>query len=344
MILRRLHILPLITPMRFHFRIRQCARLLLSGPLVSLPLPAGAQADAPSLSKLGLHLIGNYSAGAQQVSTAHPRILKILDTGGAMLAALRDFKARTPDGVSVLRIFTTRTYSVSSDPAVSGADFWNGVLAPAINGLSASDRALIDYVEGPNEGDSTPTWGSLADAQWYNNFWLALAPLIANAGFKPCAYSISVGNPPGSTTEVQQRLNAIAPSLRRCQELGGGWSITGVDESTWHFATVDPARLNAGTNILAAEVHQSSATSSDLSFDLALRAYSATDLAPPRTVKNGTGLYVSWPVAQVDLALFSSTDLLTWTRENAVPAASNNELSVTLSAADPRRLFRLQIP
>src|SRR5688572_20209895 len=168
----------------------------LTSALLLFPVMACAQADAPSLSKLGLHLIYNYSAGAQQVSAAHPRILKILDTGGSMLAAMRDFKARTPDGVVVLRIFTTRSYSVSSNPATSGADFWNAVLAPAINGLSASDRALIDYVEGPNEGDSTPTWGSLADAQWYNNFWLALAPLIANAGYRPCSFSISVGNPP----------------------------------------------------------------------------------------------------------------------------------------------------
>lgn len=175
-------------------------------------------------SRLGLHMIINYTSGASQVVNAHPRIHKILDTGGAMMASARDFKNNNPNGVVVLRIYTPESYNLSQDPAWAATDFWTTVLAPPINRLSAQDRALIDYVEGPNEGDSTPTWGSLADAQWFNTFWVNLAPLIAGAGFKPCAFSISVGNPPGDAAYVRLMLDTIVPALRVCKSFNGGWS------------------------------------------------------------------------------------------------------------------------
>ncbi|MGB9623559.1 MAG: malectin domain-containing carbohydrate-binding protein, partial [Phycisphaerae bacterium] len=186
--------------------------------------PASAQAAAPSYSRLSAHLIGPYTDGARQIVAAHPRVLKILDVGGGMLAAARDFKSSTPDGKLLLRVYTPRRYTLSDDPAASAQDFWNVVLGPAINSLSPSDRALIDYVEGPNEGDSTPTWASIQEAQWFNSFWLTLAPLIHNAGFRPCAFSIAVGNPPGDMNYIHQVLDTIVPALRLCKSRGGGWS------------------------------------------------------------------------------------------------------------------------
>ena len=179
---------------------------------------------APSQSKISVHLLSSYSPGAAQIIAAHPRVIKILGTDGAMLQAAREFKASTPQGKVVCRIYTPNRWTINDNPAVAGTNFWQTVLAPALVNLSAADKALIDYVEGPNEGDSTPTWGSAADTQWYNTFWMNLAPLIANAGFKPLAYSISVGNPPGTQAEVLASLDRIVPSLRLCQSLGGGWS------------------------------------------------------------------------------------------------------------------------
>ncbi|HXG46881.1 MAG TPA: clostripain-related cysteine peptidase, partial [Methylomirabilota bacterium] len=44
----------------------------------------------------------------------------------------------------------------------------------------------------------------------------------------------------------------------------------GADEHTFHRTNVNPALLQAGLNVLAVEVHQSSATSSDVGFDLEL--------------------------------------------------------------------------
>jgi hypothetical protein len=201
--------------------MRGCIILLLA---VFAAVGSHAAPFPPSASKISVHLLISYSPGAAQIIQAHPRVIKILDTSGAMLQAARDYKASTPDGKIVCRIYTSQRWNVTDNPAAAGTNFWQTVLAPALVNLSAADKALIDYVEGPNEGDSTPTWGSAADTQWYNTFWMHLAPLIANAGFKPLAYSISVGNPPGSLAEIQASLDRIVPSLRLCQSLGGGWS------------------------------------------------------------------------------------------------------------------------
>lgn len=183
-----------------------------------------AAAAEPSSSKIGIHLIQNNTAGITQICNAHPRVIKILDVYGPMIDAARNYKAGTPNGIVVLRVYTPKRYDASAAPADCAADFMNTVLAPALNSLSAADRALIDYVEGPNECDSTVCWSTLQDAQWFNAFWLALAPQIADAGHKPCAFSIPVGNPPGTTSDMQQKLAAVVPALRLCKQLGGAWS------------------------------------------------------------------------------------------------------------------------
>ncbi|MDP3150790.1 MAG: lamin tail domain-containing protein [Ignavibacteria bacterium] len=49
-------------------------------------------------------------------------------------------------------------------------------------------------------------------------------------------------------------------------------AVSGTEESTFFEFTIDKTYLLAGTNILAVEIHQSGATSSDVSFDLSLDA------------------------------------------------------------------------
>jgi hypothetical protein len=230
--------------------------------LAGFAAQAFAAPGPPSQSKISVHLLVNYSSGASQIIQARPRVIKILGTHSTMIQAARDFKASTPDGKVVCRIYTPDRWYRTNDPAASGSNFWNTVMVGAFTGLSAADRALIDYVEGPNEGDSTPTWGSSADADWFNTFWLHLAPQIANAGFRPLAFSIAVGNPPGNTAEIQDKLNRIAPALRLCQQLGGGWSYhsyslpysTNLSDEIWYsvryrqyyqyFASAHPDLVN----------------------------------------------------------------------------------------------------
>ena len=136
---------------------------------------------------------------------------------------MRDYKAKAPGGKVVVRVYSPKNYSLANDPTASALDFWNTVIQPPLNGISASDRALIDYLEGPNEGD-TPTLGypsspQGAASQWFNQFWTNLTPLMVSAGYKPCIGSIAVGNP-GSFSD----LDPFVPALRQAKAAGGAWS------------------------------------------------------------------------------------------------------------------------
>ena len=199
------------------------AAALLFGVCAVLP----ATAQPLSSSKLSAHLIGSYTAGSSNIVAGKPRVLKVLalDSGfpAGMVQAMRDYKAKAPDGKVVVRVYTPKHYSLANDPTASALDFWNTVLQPPLNGISPSDRALIDYLEGPNEGD-TPTLGypsspAGAASQWFNQFWTNLTPLMVSAGYKPCLGSIAVGNP-GSLSD----LDPFVPALRQARAAAGAWS------------------------------------------------------------------------------------------------------------------------
>ncbi|PWU13802.1 MAG: hypothetical protein C5B50_18600 [Verrucomicrobia bacterium] len=194
------------------------------------------QGQSISTSKLSAHLINGYSAGCSNIIAGHPRVLKVLglDSGfpTAMVQTMRDYKAQVPLGKLVVRIYTTRSYTLTNDPTASALDFWTNAVQQGLNYLSPSDRALIDYLEGPNEGNNTPTLGypnntpqqALQSSQWFNQFWTNLTPKILAAGYKPCLASIAVGNPGGSTSDVQSYLAAFVPALRQANAAGGVWS------------------------------------------------------------------------------------------------------------------------
>ncbi len=61
-------------------------------------------------------------------------------------------------------------------------------------------------------------------------------------------------------------------------------SIGGADESAWLQAPIDPSLLVKGTNVVAVEIHQQTPSSSDISFDLELRATEAQAAAPSVTL------------------------------------------------------------
>ncbi len=199
--------------------------------VTALGICSGA-AQTRSTSKLSAHLISAYTSGSSNIVAGHPRVLKVLglDSGfpSGMVQAMRDYKAQTPDGKVVVRVYSPRTYSLADDATASAGDFWTNILLKGLNALSSSDRALIDYLEGPNEGQ-TPTLGYPGSApsqasQWFNQFWTNLTPRIVAAGFKPCIGSIAVGNPGGSVPQMQSYLAAFVPALRQAKAAGGAWS------------------------------------------------------------------------------------------------------------------------
>lgn len=63
-------------------------------------------------------------------------------------------------------------------------------------------------------------------------------------------------------------------------------AVGGSDETAWHSFEVKPSSLRKGRNVVAVEMHQANATSSDLSFDLELLGYRSKE-APGETEGSG---------------------------------------------------------
>ena len=208
------------------------AAILKMFPALSLLLfPFLLSAQTLSASKLSAHLINAYTVGSSNIVAGKPRILKVLavDSGfpSGMLQAMRNYKTVAPTGKIIVRIYTPTFYTTNHNATTSASAYWN-IMSNALNTISVSDRALIDYLEGPNEGD-TPTLGyppdnALYASQWFNQFWTNLTPKIVAAGYKPCIGSIAVGNPGGSPSQMQSYLAAFVPALRQARDAGGAWS------------------------------------------------------------------------------------------------------------------------
>ncbi|MGZ5543903.1 MAG: malectin domain-containing carbohydrate-binding protein, partial [Limisphaerales bacterium] len=184
-------------------------------------------AHGQSFSKLSAHLINAYTVGSSNIVSGKPQLLKVLalDSGfpSGMVQAMRDYKTKVPNGKIIVRVYSPKMYVMTNDPTASANDFWNTIIQPALNSIGASDRALIDYMEGPNEGQ-TPTIGYPFDqqvqaSQWLNQFWTNLTPTVVAAGMKPCIGSISVGN-----IDPFSLLSYFVPALRQAKAAGGGWS------------------------------------------------------------------------------------------------------------------------
>ena len=71
-------------------------------------------------------------------------------------------------------------------------------------------------------------------------------------------------------------------------------TVGGEEESTFQPFTVDPVLLVDGKNVIAVELHQTSRTSSDISFDLELHGQGSGDNQPP-TVLPLNDLTFAWP-------------------------------------------------
>ncbi|MCA1996960.1 MAG: hypothetical protein LDL56_07005 [Armatimonadetes bacterium] len=184
-------------------------------------------AMAPSVSecRLGVHFLDDrYTLGARRLVQAGPRVLKLFDLGPGMREALRDYKTRWPDGTVVVRIWFQRKWGRSDNPEEAGRAFWREILKPRFQSLSEQERAWIDYWEGPNEGDSTPTWETLDDARWFTRFTVSMAHEMARSGARPLVGSIAVGNPGGSPEEFAEKVEAFLPALEAAAKARGAWS------------------------------------------------------------------------------------------------------------------------
>lgn len=121
-------------------------------------------------------------------------------------------------------------------------------------------------------------------------------------------------------------------------------AVSDLDEDAFYSTNVSPALLRDGPNVVAVEVHQSSPTSSDLSFDLQLEGIAD---GPPRldAVRIDNRVTLAWPALPAGFVLEATADLfplLNWAAVNLPPSVSNNLCRLTLDSVGDARYFRLR--
>jgi hypothetical protein len=125
-------------------------------------------------------------------------------------------------------------------------------------------------------------------------------------------------------------------------------AIAGADESTWLTAAVSLALLVAGTNIIAAEIHQNTNTSSDISFDLELIGYPTSSLPRLSVASQNNGVALNWPGWATGYQLVATTNLaapMSWSPVTNATQSSNGAFSLTLALTNlGKRFFRLGAP
>ena len=182
-------------------------------------------ATALSISKLGVFVLSDYSAGGRSIVESGPRIIKIMDpqTKPSLMDAVKEYKSKFPNGTAVLRFYEelqNKKYSLRDDPQNSAEDLFNNVLKYQIERLG-DNKQYFDFHETPNELDTTPGWETNANAVWLGLFWTRLIELNAQYGLKTCIGSIPVGNPQGNYSVVKERMSNFLPALRKAKETGG---------------------------------------------------------------------------------------------------------------------------
>ena len=122
------------------------------------------------------------------------------------------------------------------------------------------------------------------------------------------------------------------------------WAVTavgGADETTFFTTNVSPGLLVNGTNLIAVEIHQQSAASSDVSFDLRLTAL--TYEAPAITyTAAGSPFELDWPALPGGFVLESSPSLTSdgaWAPETNAPTVVTNGFNKASVATEPGSRF-----
>lgn len=176
-----------------------------------------------SLKKTGIYLMSDYSSGAKLIVNAKPQVIKVMDPQyNGLINAVKDYKKIFPKGIVVLRFYEIARnikYSINEDPISSAQDFYQKVITPGLIALG-DNKKLFDYIETPNELDSTPGWESSESIIWLTQFWEELIALNNNSGIKTCIASIPVGNPPGNNYEIKEKLRLFLPALIKAQQSG----------------------------------------------------------------------------------------------------------------------------
>jgi len=123
------------------------------------------------------------------------------------------------------------------------------------------------------------------------------------------------------------------------------------DEQTFFPTSIAVSGLSVGTNVLAVEVHQGSATSGDLGFNLELTATGYEDDSTPPllavTLEDGF-VELRWPATAIGWRVYGATSVNTpnngWSQVLGPTTTVGGQNVMTVPPAGSRRFFRLGRP
>jgi hypothetical protein len=123
-------------------------------------------------------------------------------------------------------------------------------------------------------------------------------------------------------------------------------SVSGTDETTFFVTTMAATNVYQGTNLIAVEVHQQSATSSDLSFNLELAGdgYFLNTATPVLAALNLAGqLRIAWPASANGYQLYSCPQLGSpWQLAGGSPSITNGLKVMMIPTTEAAAFYRLQ--
>jgi hypothetical protein len=124
----------------------------------------------------------------------------------------------------------------------------------------------------------------------------------------------------------------------------GTFTQTGQQDNFVDTATVSSSALISGANLVAVEIHQQDATSSDISFNFELTGFGAAIPAPDQRVYTGTfdgQLTIAWgePSFQLEVTDQFQGASTVWT-----PVPGTSPVMITPAPDKPQRFYRLIKP
>jgi hypothetical protein len=142
---------------------------------------------------------------------------------------------------------------------------------------------------------------------------------------------------------------APPPAVISYTTLASG-TVSGADEQTF-FATSIATNLPAGTNVIAVEVHQVLANSSDLGFNFEMIASGyVQDVIPPvlSIVMDDNVIELSWPDTGLNWSVYAAPDVSTpgnlWSRISGNQALVNGRHIFAITPSGGNRFYRLGRP
>lgn len=205
-----------------------------------------------------------------------------------------------------------------------GSDQGTNWVTTAFNDASwKAGRAQLGYSTGSPEGDEVTIvgYGGNASAKYITTYFRARFHLADAAAVTQLTARLLRDDGAAVYLNGWPAFRDNLPTGPLTYTTRASSAVGGADESTFYEFAMDPARLQAGVNVLAVEVHQNAPTSSDLSFDFQLDALAFPANQPPtasagpdRTVTAGAWVTLHGAFTDDGLPADPGAPVMAWTK------------------------------